>query len=168
MTSSSFKKSDNIEKQLITGSQIALQNNSDYKQEILEPIKTSSNNYKSNINQRIVEDIEPDKPIINYKKQQEETQQEEKKQSSPKKQLRATGEISDQRLEEIKIEHYNRKMNMSKDGNAFKETEKQVKVVKSDMQNKRNSQANRQSKNIPEKQVVLDNYSHALQQQQVL
>ena len=101
MTSSSFKKSDNIEKQLIAGSQNAHQT-PDYQQELLEPVKTS-NNYKSNkttINQRIGEDFEPDKPIITYNKsvKQDDKQitQEENKTSSPKKQSRATaGEISD-------------------------------------------------------------------------
>ena len=137
----------------------------DFNKELLEPVKTS-NTYKSNkatINQRIGEDFEPDKPIITYKAPKLDEGKEEQKTSSPKKHLRATGEITDQRLEEIKIEHYNRKMvNMSKEGSVYKDTDKPVKTMKSEMQNKRNSQGNRQSKNIPEKQVVLDNYSHAL------
>ena len=101
MTSSSFKKSETIEKQLLAGSQNALKS-PDYQQELLEPVKTS-NIYKSNkatINQRIGEDFEPDKPIITFNKsvKQDEKQitQEENKTSSPKKQNRATaGEISD-------------------------------------------------------------------------
>ena len=69
-------------------------------------VKTS-NNYqigKQTINSRIGEDYEPDKPMMtNYKTQSpRETPQD--------KQRVHAAEISDERLEEIKIQHYNRKM----------------------------------------------------------
>ena len=67
-------------------------------------VKTSNNNYKmgkTTINARMNEDSEPTKPIVTapQRKSSQENQ-------SPKKH----DVISDDRLEEIKIEHYNRKM----------------------------------------------------------
>lgn len=80
-------------------------------------VKTS-NNFKlgkQTINSRLGEDYDPNKPIVNYKypeggpkigtPMKKQRQQEKRDSQKP-------GEkpISDERLEEIKIEHYNRKI----------------------------------------------------------
>ena len=98
-------------------------------------VKTT-NNYKlgkTTINQRIGEDFEPDKPIINYNQQAQaqnnkmldsivspELLKQRRNQSTTTKMgvnpkaatmnLGAMNEISDERLEEIKMQHYNRKI----------------------------------------------------------
>lgn len=71
----------------------------------MQEVKTASNNYKqtkNSIHNRIGDDYEPNKPIVNSSHNREPS-------DSPSKPL-VDGIISDDRLEEIKIDHYNRKL----------------------------------------------------------
>ena len=171
-------------------------------------VKTAPSNYKkakNTISTRLGEDFEAEKPIATYSAQPSAEAQRELKtntdtpnaalrgskldqhhrttqgdQQSSKRQI--LKDISDERVEEIKLEHYNRKLanqsNVEKKGsknhasNAAHSDSKQnnrFNVTGSSYNqqqpggNQRSTQYAKTKMASPDKQVVLDNYSAVLQ-----